>query len=274
MKPARSAHHHFDKLLVLSLALLQIQTAWAQCGGATCEACLGGFNCVWNVATGICQEQCGDFPNVDCYYARTFGEGSTTAQVCTAAAEKVGENKVCFGKDSAQDCLKQAGCDWINGRIENSENRNWCALDVDYSPAAVPCSSDTCNGCLGDPNCVWNKGDACSNSCDSFPNVNCYYPKMFGVESDQSSVICQVANNSMTENEACFNETSQDDCFGISGCGWIPTDANDPKNVGFCTIYLANYDGSAGGGSGASSAVLHLGLLVFFALSAIFIGVW
>ena len=83
------------------------------------------------------------------------------------------------------------------------------------------------------------KGDTCSNSCDSFPNVNCYYPNMFGATPQDYTAICSVANNSMAENEACFGQADRDACFKLSGCAWIATDTDELNVNGFCTLYLA-----------------------------------
>lgn len=260
------------KLHQLTALLMVLTSSWApgvsaQCDGATCGTCLEGFNCVWNVAdAGTCQEACGGFPNVDCFYARTFA-GGTAAQICEAATNKVEENKVCFSKTTAESCLQQAGCDWVNGRKENGENGNWCALDIDYTPPAIPCSADNCNGCLADNSCVWMKGDTCSNSCDNFPNINCYYRNMFGATPEDSAAICNVANNSMTEHEACFMEASKDTCFQIDGCVWIVTG----DETGFCSLGLSDGDS----GSGSSLSAVRRSILLASSIAATFLlAVW
>lgn len=223
---------------------------------------------MWNAAS-TCQEGCSSFPNVECYFARTFGEGSTIAQVCAAAADKVAENEVCFSKNTAQTCLRQAGCDWIAGRLENGREGNWCALDVDYTPAAVPCSDSTCDGCLADRTCVWMNDETCSNSCDNFPNIDCYYPKMFGATTQQNAAVCNVANNnsSMVEHENCFNQTGQDACFGVSGCAWIGTGGDD----GFCSLSL---DSTDGGSSGALAVLFHSGIFLTSLVAGVFLSAY
>ena len=90
------------------------------------------------------------------------------------------------------------------------------------------------------------KGDTCLNSCDNFPNINCYYANMFGATAQDSAAICNVANDSIAENEACFIEKSRDACFQVAGCAWVSTDPSNPNVNGFCTLGLPKTGSSSG----------------------------
>jgi hypothetical protein len=257
-------------LLVL-ICLVAMPVALAQCEATNCTLCVEEFGCAWSVE-GSCQEGCVDFPNIDCYYARIFRTTTaeepvsfTTADICNAWANNVTDNEACYAAKTPNDCLQVAGCDWKMGVIENGENRNWCALNLNYEPEALPCSATTCNDCLADPLCTWWEEGVCSNSCDGRPNIECFDILTFG--GGGSAEICEVysGNETMAANEACFNQTSKDGCFGQSGCSWVASSAD--AATGHCTLQLkaagaTNVDGSSGGGSTFSWYSLMKTLLV------------
>ncbi|CAB9501212.1 expressed unknown protein [Seminavis robusta] len=231
-----------------------------KCNSTDCISCVSEFNCVWMV-DGTCIEGCGSFPNIDCYYERIFKTSTadnpaeeiiTVAEICEAWDYNITDNEACFEETTGEDCLKQAGCDWKMGIIENAEDRNWCALDLHYVPVPPPCVATTCTDCLEDPTCVWMKGDTCETSCDGRPNIDCYDPLTFGAGADAASEICQVYNESMVANEECFTQTTKDTCFGQSGCQWV----GEAQGLGHCTLAIEKTDPEAvnDGSSGAWSS--------------------
>jgi hypothetical protein len=254
-----SMMHSTSVSLIVLIFLVAMPVALAQCEATKCTLCIEQFGCVWTVA-GACQEGCDSFPNIDCYYERFFrtttaddSPSFTTAQVCDAWANNVTDNEACYQSKTANDCLKMAGCDWKMGVIENGENRNWCALNLNYAPETLPCSATTCNDCLAGPLCTWWKDGTCTNSCDGRPNIECFDALTFGVA--DAAAICEVynGNETMAANEVCFNQTSKDGCFGESGCSWIASSAE--AGTGHCTLSLmstTNGDGSSGGRSTVS----------------------
>ena len=233
--------------LVWSLITTQ-QTALAQCDSTTCDECLGGFNCVWN-KDGSCAGACQNFPNIDCYSKRTFGGYDIAANICDAAANRTDANENCFAQSDSVSCLRQTDCGWFRGNVAASgADGGWCALDLALINKPPACSAATCDECLADSNCVWNPtlGDMgeCMNSCNDFPNVDCYYPRIFGATQADVLDICVVANNNETvmQNEMCFNRSVQESCFSLAEarCAWNTGTLDDESgnSSGWCILYL------------------------------------
>ena len=157
------------------------------------------------------------------------------------------DHEACFANTDTNNCLEMAGCDWLTGQVEEGTVGGWCVLDLVRETAAPICAATTCAECLSDDTCVWMKGDTCKNSCDNFPNVQCYYANQFGAPftSDTASKVCEVATNLVFENELCSANTDQSSCTESQAnttCSWVSTGTQEAEESGegHCSYNLAD----------------------------------
>ena len=268
--------------LVVGVITIQAPIVSAQsCAATDCQGCLEEFNCVW-MKDGTCIEGCGSFPNVDCYFPRIFGNNQDLAAICDAATNDVAGQESCFANTDATSCLASTGCDWVSGNVETGRTGNWCVLDLVREIADPICTATTCSECLADDTCVWMKGDTCKNSCDNFPNIECYYATQFGAtfSSDTTQKVCEVASALVEENELCSAKTNQTSCLATqvnTTCAWVSTADAEEDDDGHCSYNLASADNAEqGGGSaaadgaGASYLVSCLGAFSVLILGVVF----
>ena len=247
-------HHH----------VLPVVSAQESCTATDCKGCLSGFGCVW-MSDGTCATACGSFPNVDCYYPRIFGNNDeiSDAQICEAATtpNMAEQHEACFAITDTNNCLERTGCDWLTGQVEGGIVGGWCVLDLVREIAPPICTATTCLECLADDTCVWMKGDTCKNSCDNFPNTDCYYALQFGApfSSDTATKVCEVATDLVEENELCSANTDQTSCLESQAnttCSWVSTGTAEAEESGdgHCSYNLGAVGEETEGGNNASAS--------------------
>jgi len=223
---------------------------------------------------GTCIEGCGTFPNVNCYYSRIFDGNTDIAAICDAVNNRIEQQEACFANTDANACIGMSGCDWVSGNIESGVAGNWCVLDLVRDIPEAICTASTCSDCLADDTCVWMKDDnICKNSCDDFPNVDCFYGPQFGAvqSADTTAKLCKVATEFTLQNERCFNNTDQDSCLAQTNtsCVWV-LGADTSNGNGHCSYNLAAISDDNGDEEGGSSAATtsNGALYIFYGASA------
>ncbi|CAB9510378.1 expressed unknown protein [Seminavis robusta] len=102
------------------------------------------------------------------------------------------------------------------------------------------CESSACEECLvSDADCVWSqKKRHCMTSCDGFPDVDCYFPRMFGSSNTDREEICLVAEELHDDNNICFRQKDRTNCLRDTGCVWLGSVVEDGENEFFCVLHL------------------------------------
>ena len=118
---------------------------------------------------------------------------------------------------------------------------------TDQAPAKItdfdvpPCASfKSCDECLADDNCLWKRDKLCSSTCPNFPNINCYYPRMFGPPTMDRREICQVSQHLLSDNEQCFSHSDPVSCHAEMGCYWLTGMTDADESASWCVLHLAS----------------------------------
>lgn len=119
-----------------------------------------------------------------------------------------------------------------------------CSLvgaSAEETNATEICSGITCERCLRQKNCVWIHGGfdgRCAEDCVRFPDVNCYYPPMFGSPLTNRFEICEVAKDLHADNKRCFRQTDKNTCRTAIGCAWLNGMQKSGNEAFWCSLRL------------------------------------
>lgn len=100
------------------------------------------------------------------------------------------------------------------------------------------CGGKTCKQCLTHKTCVWMRDGHCADDCVNFPDINCYFPEIFGSWSTNRHEICEVEKELHADNERCFVQKSAFACHEHIGCVWLGGVMPSGKREHWCALHL------------------------------------
>ena len=100
------------------------------------------------------------------------------------------------------------------------------------------CSGITCDKCLKQKGCVWMHHSGCTEECASFPDINCYFPRMTGSPLTNRFEICEIERELHQDNRRCFNHTDHRTCRQEIGCVWLNGVTDSGKEAFWCSLLL------------------------------------
>ena len=100
------------------------------------------------------------------------------------------------------------------------------------------CAGVTCDKCLQEKGCVWMHGGKCAEDCETFPDINCYFPRMTGSPLTNRFEICEIERELHSDNRRCFTHTDQNSCRDEIGCVWLNGVMPSGKQTFWCSLLL------------------------------------